>query len=133
MKRMTCLLFLLLAACAPRVHDPDWQSRSTWGLKPMPEADLRRLLSGVEIGPHCCENADVYFADGGFVALRGQALSSRYLVKGNVVSILAVSGTPVEAHRFFTDATGRVFYTTRGRDGALPANPRPVEAGVHER
>ena len=120
------LVAVTLTACTPRVSDPDWQTRPVWGLKPVREADLRRLLSGVEVGPHCCKAAEDYYADGRYRHVGYDV--THYLVSGNVVSVLALSGQPVEAHRFYTDETGKVFYTTRGRDGALPANPRPIGA-----
>ena len=115
-----------LVACTPRVSDPDWQTRPVWGLKPVREADLRRFLSDVKVGPHCCDAAEIYFSDGRYIAVLPTARPGRYTVSGNVVSVLALSGQPVEAHRFYTDETGKVFYTTRGRDGALAANPRPI-------
>ena len=117
---------LALTACAPHARDPDRQGQAVWGLKPLPEADLRRFLSDVKIGPQCCDAAEIYFADGRYIAVSPTARPGRYTVSGNVVSVLALSGQPVEAHRFYTDETGKVFYTTRGRDGALPANPRPI-------
>lgn len=96
-------------------------------LKPVPEAQLRRLLSNVIIGPECCDLAEEFYAGGRYMHDGEAASPGRYTIASNMVCVTLQGERKASCRLVFIDRTGAAYITYKGRQRAFPLEVRTMK------
>ncbi|EGF92632.1 hypothetical protein ABI_10690 [Asticcacaulis biprosthecium C19] len=116
---LTIAMLTPLTACQPsHVKAGD--------LKPMSDAEVRKSLSNVMIGPECCDSSEGYYRNGVHMIYGEGIEEGHYTVQGNRVCTRWVyPGKPDLCREFYRDSWGRVYYSEDGQGAAIRFESRP--------
>jgi hypothetical protein len=108
-----------------RPASPADSQRTAAGMRPMAEADLRRLLSDVEIGPRCCDMAEGFYRDGRYARYGYGVQRGTYSIRGNI-ACSRLAKDQVRCTAFYADAGGNPWFDVQGFPDMQPVDPRPM-------
>ncbi len=130
--RATAILATLMLAASPVLATTDVPTVVV-DLTAMNETDVRALLSDVEIGPPCCDMAELFYHDGSYVYLGFGPDRGHFTVSGNHVCVTTKSRPDERCRRIYRDRQGEPVFINDGDRRAEPISPRPAPDISHWR
>lgn len=129
--RATAVLATLTLAASPMLATTNVPT--VVDLTAMNETDVRALLSDVEIGPECCDMAEVFYHDGSYVYLGYGPERGHFTVASNHVCVTRENRPYEHCRRIYRNRKGEAVFINDGDSQVELISPRPAPDRSHWR